>query len=131
VTTLELWLRWLLGVIGFIYLLTESGIFANVRTFFSSLARTALNQPGVPHFAWLYCPPCMGFWIGLVLGILGYWPLEGDFMFLESAIAAMAVGAVWKTYFTNPNVFEGEHALVTATVTDALAKKKAEANDDE
>jgi len=88
---------WTLMLVGWVYLITEAAIFAPVRI--------ALSSAGSFVEALIYCPSCMGFWVGAALALTGWWPLGGSAFdgFLtaelwhvgESAIAAMAVASTW------------------------------------
>jgi hypothetical protein len=85
---LVLLLRWALVVIGFVYLLTESGFFMPLRLLVRKLGRLATT--------FIYCPACTGFWIGGVLGYLGWWPwVDWPTQLLQSAVAATAVATTW------------------------------------
>lgn len=93
---LVLHLRWALMALGLIYLITESAIFVLVRVWFAkgSPFRTTL----------IYCPACTGFWCGMAVAGLDYWPFDyGDdyisrlWEYLESAVAGMVLGAIWGT----------------------------------
>lgn len=95
-------LRWALLMLGLIYLATESTIFALPRM-------VLVNR----HVAWatlLYCPACMGFWLGLLTGWLDLWPFPGVAA-IQSGIAGVAVGALWGHIHPNP-AHENELAIV-------------------
>ena len=95
--------RWALVTLGLVYLVTEASIFTVPRAFLASKS----------HFlgALVYCPACSGYWVGFLVGILGFWPFETigiwalSIMWLESAIAACALGALWGKLHPNPAVF--------------------------
>lgn len=57
----------------------------------------------------LYCPACMGFWVGALLGAAGLWPeaVHGFSAAWRSAFAAAALGALWSEYGP-PSPFEHE-----------------------
>lgn len=92
--------RWALLELGLVYLVTEAAITAPVRR---PIAQLSWFFAGL-----LYCPACSGFWLGMLLGVLGFWPwpgLEWRGLFwgpLESAVAGMALGAIWATVHHNP-----------------------------
>ncbi len=84
--------RWALLTLGMIYFITESAIFVSFRV------RIARSQFGS---ALIYCAACTGFWVGLAHWFA--WPRIGapTLLFpiaLESAIAGMALGAIWSAY---------------------------------
>lgn len=83
------WLTWLGLVWGSVYLVTDSVIFDPLRVLLSRWGRAYA-------MVLLHCPACTGFWVGLALGGLGFWPVEGGFLSpLYSAIVACAAGALW------------------------------------
>lgn len=87
-------IRWALLTLGLVYFTTESVLF--------SVARVALaRRGGVMLETLLYCPACSGFWLGLATS----WAWPGDVWWLrliESAIAGMALGALWSAAHSNP-----------------------------
>ena len=91
---LALLLRWALLILGAVYFLTESAIFASIRVEFAR--RSALL--GV----FVYCARCTGFWLGLALASWT-WPfgvIEAPrwFQIIEGGVAAMALGAIWSAW---------------------------------
>lgn len=88
---------WILMLIGWVYLVTEAAILAPVRI--------ALSSVGSFLEALIYCPSCVGFWVGCGLAATGWWPHGGSFVdgidgaewwgLGESGIAAMAVASTW------------------------------------
>lgn len=79
---------WTLMLIGWVYLITEAAVFALVRVIISEL--------GSYVEALIYCPSCMGFWVGAALAATGWWPHNSGLWAIgESAIAAMAVANTW------------------------------------
>lgn len=87
-------IRFGLLVVGLVYIVTQSSIFTIMRMLVVRTKIFMLAQL-------FYCPACMGFWMGLGLGALGYWPLATHawwMVLLESALTGTAVGAVWKEY---------------------------------
>jgi hypothetical protein len=87
-------LRWALFTLGFVYLTTESVIFSPIRV---ALARRALLLETL-----LYCPACSGFWLGLLTSWA--WPGETSWWLrlVESAVAGLALGALWGAAHSNP-----------------------------
>lgn len=92
-------LHWLLVLWGLVYFITQSAIFMRVRVFIGRL--------GIFFATGIYCPSCTGFWIGIGLGLLGYWPWHYDYGFIESGVAAMAAGRMFGTWFDG-GTFETE-----------------------
>jgi hypothetical protein len=99
-------IQWALVVLGLVYFVTDSAIFAPVRV---KLARGSWFRAGL-----FYCAACFGFWAGVLLQ--GLWPFEATFSTpwgvipLKGALsgtAAMALGAVWKVYVPG-SAFETE-----------------------
>ncbi len=103
------WIRYLLLMWGLQYLLTQSTIFGPIRIFWGhqSQWRTML----------VYCPPCVGFWFGVLAGHFGYWPpIEwGWRAALESGIASAALGMILGTWFGADEVLEVELPLLEIT----------------
>jgi hypothetical protein len=94
--------RWALVVIGAVYFVTESALFAPVRV---TLARThtfvALG---------LYCPGCSGFWLGLACSPL--FPCEPWWLGLPlSGVAAMGLAATWSKLTGGNAAWEAEAPL--------------------
>ena len=84
------YVRWALIVLGLVYLVTESAIFAPVRVPFARrhvLAETLI-----------YCPSCTGFWVGLCVALWSWPAFHGALSVVESGIAAMALGALWSVW---------------------------------
>ena len=88
-----LMLRWALLVLGVIYFVTESAIFMHPRIWIAQRGKWALLG--------VYCPACVGFWVG---GALAFWTWPFDLVVghwqwlhvLEGGVASMALGALWK-----------------------------------
>lgn len=88
---------WTLMLIGWVYLVTEAAIFAPIRI--------TISAAGSFLEALIYCPSCVGFWVGVALAATGWWPHGGDLVdgidggeywgLGESGIAAMAVASTW------------------------------------
>ncbi len=84
--------RFVLLEIGMVYFVTMSAIFAPARIV---LARNSVLR------ALLYCPSCVGFWIGAALYLAGFYPFSGhDFVqdIACSAFAGMAVANIWHNW---------------------------------
>lgn len=83
-------LQWVLVVLGCAYFVTESVIFAPVRT---RLARGSFFRATL-----FYCPACTGFWVGVASGFL-----QPDLWVnpVQSGIAAMALGSIWAKFVTS------------------------------
>jgi hypothetical protein len=103
VTFWPLLLHWVLIVAGLIYLVSRSYIFGAIRMRIGMLLQ---------HSSWrsfvrvmIYCPACIGFWIGV--GATPLWPYDGFGQPLGSGIAAMLLGSLLAEHWTSP-VFEGE-----------------------
>ena len=86
---MDAWIVWALVGLGLVYGITESAIFAPIRLL---LARVHLVVQ-----VFVYCAACTGFWVGLGLGLGGYWPVDRVAWYgaIESAIALMCLGALW------------------------------------
>lgn len=106
-------LRWALVLIGFVYLVTDSAIFMKVRLLVSRL--------GTYPMVLIYCPSCIGFWVGVALGVGGLWPLdtfnttapwwEPTYTALVSGVAGMAVAQTWNRMTGGTTAFEVEEDL--------------------
>lgn len=100
-------IQWALVVAGVIYFVTDSAIFAPIRV---KLAKGSWFRAGL-----LYCPACFGFWVGVALQWLWPFGFEPHYIgawaiplrWLASGTAAMALGALWKTYVPS-TAFETE-----------------------
>lgn len=77
---------YILLILGLIYLFTQSRIMQPYRVAISSL--------GGFWATLVYCPPCSGFWIGVVIAVTDWWPHNT----FSSGICAMALGALWKEW---------------------------------
>lgn len=99
IETLTPWLRYVLIALGVIYFVTESTLFSFTRR----AIRNLVPKFARPALYLMYCPPCLGFWIGCTLGALHLWPADDGtrWAILESGLAAMALGAVWSTHYSN------------------------------
>ena len=84
-------LRWMLLVLGVIYLITGASILAPLR-------QAALKlHPITGTLA--YCSACTGFWVGFFSW--GLFPVSAPSQNttpFESALAAMVLGALWNVY---------------------------------
>lgn len=95
-------IRWTLLAMGLTYALTEAAIFAPLRL----MVRYGWKNPWLTTL--VYCRACTGFWVGLALGAFDVWPFVGTWS-LESAVAAMALGAIWNAFAPN-HAWENEAA---------------------
>jgi hypothetical protein len=91
-------LRWLLMVIGIVYMITSSVIFGPFRVW--------LTKDSTFRRTLFYCAACTGFWVGVGLGLASYWPMDYGvdpisalLEAVESGFAAMAVGAAWSVWY--------------------------------
>lgn len=86
---------WALVGLGFVYLFTSASIFSRFRIRFARLGGGACEL--------IYCPACIGFWVGAALALSGLFPTDmvphGSAQALaQSAFAMMALGALWGRY---------------------------------
>lgn len=83
-------LRFAILTAGCTYYVTQSFIFAPVRKIVSAYAQR-IRAYRVLYF--MYCPACVGTWVGFVLGGLGIWPLDTLFFpaWIEAAIAGCVI----------------------------------------
>ena len=99
---LVLFLQWTLYLWGLIYLITQSTILSGPRVL---LARGSWVRA-----QFLYCPSCVGFWVGVSL--MNYWPFsDGWSATLGSAVAATAMGRIWGV-IAGDNTFAAERSLL-------------------
>lgn len=68
---------------GLTYVLTQSVIFAPVRG-------VAFKLFGSLALYFVYCPACVGTWMGLALYGLGLWPAFGHEAWVEALVAVFA-----------------------------------------
>lgn len=101
---MEALVPWTLLLFGWVYLITDSVIFTRFRMGFAST--------GLYQMSFIYCPACTGFWVGFVLGATGLWPFNDTWYWApgESAIAGVAVGAIWSRIKPN-TAFEAEQGF--------------------
>lgn len=107
-------LQWTFMVVGITYLITEATVLSTLRV--------ALVQ-AMPWFnlaafvaALIYCPACIGFWVGVALGALGWWPYEPTdswWALTESGVASMAIMATWSKYLGAGVAWQVEDPLGT------------------
>lgn len=91
-------LRYLLVLWGVIYLVTQSAIFSPFRI---ALSRNTVIA------TLIYCPACFGTWVGFALDSLLPWtPSIG---YVESGLAAMALGSIWGRLFGDDSAFRNEY----------------------
>lgn len=93
-------LHWALVVGGLIYLISRSYIFGPLR---SAIGRLSLQYASLVWRNWvrilIYCPACIGFWIGVCATPL--WPYDGFGRPLGSGIAAMLLGSLLAEYWSS------------------------------
>ena len=58
----------------------------------------------------IYCQACCGFWVGLTLAYTGHWPFTG--WPVESAVAGAALGALWKEWGCQTDVWKLEKPTI-------------------
>lgn len=91
------WARFVFIVWGLAYLVTQSSIMLFLRLFVLKHSR---------FFGTLvFCPACSGFWIGVLLGVVGlYGPALAPLSpaWFESALIATVLGYFWGKYFGSP-----------------------------
>lgn len=111
-------IRWAVVVSGCIHLVTASAIFSSVRTL---LARGSRFRTGL-----LYCGACTGFWVGIAVGACRVWPLStGAVAIVESALGALALGAVWQKFVSDSEAFQAELPNLDLELHDDEASEKA------
>lgn len=104
-------LHWALIVAGLIYLVSRSYIFGIVRVRIGMLLTAAVQRAHISAElrgilrVLIYCPACIGFWIGV--GATPLWPYDGFGQPLGSGIAAMLLGSLLAEYWTS-DVFNAE-----------------------
>lgn len=85
-----------LVAMGITYVITTSYIMVPIRQLLVRASGDSFDFAVL-----LYCPACMGFWVGVLLGAAGLWP-ERDVVGLNAAwragFAATALGALWSQY---------------------------------
>jgi hypothetical protein len=113
-------LRWVLLMLGWTYLITESAVFSSFRMGF---ARGA----GPFGTTLIYCPACTGFWVGCGLGAFHLWPWDlGLWAIGESGFGAMAVGAAWSAWRHGNPAYAIEQELI---YDEATTREARETND--
>ena len=86
-------LRFVLLSAGITYYLTQSFIFAPIRVALTHhLPEWAL---GLRYF--VYCPACVGSWVGLALWFSGAWPLGGAHAWVYAIVASCVVNRLMPT----------------------------------
>jgi hypothetical protein len=66
------------------YYWTQSGLFFPVRRLLRGSSASAFGSYLV------YCPSCVGTWVGLALYLIGIWPLHGGAAWQEALLAMFA-----------------------------------------
>jgi hypothetical protein len=82
-------LQYGLTLVGLVYIVSQSFIFRPIRLLASNLRVLEVL---------IYCPSCTGFWVGLLLWKLGYYPFHVKIWLLEPGCVGCALGALWATY---------------------------------
>lgn len=101
------WIAWSLLVVGWVYFITESAVFAPIRMGFASTSPVCLT--------FIYCPGCTGFWVGALLGSFEVWPITdtaGFWIIGSSAIASMGLAATWSKLTGGNSAWTAESATV-------------------
>lgn len=96
---IDLWISYALVVIGLVYLLTQSTIFAPLRMIFRE---TIGKFPLGGHFlaVLIYCPTCSAFWFGCgVQKFFNMYPVNSFHPILESGVAAVGLLTLVKGSF--------------------------------
>ncbi len=90
-------LQYGLTLIGIVYIVSQSLIFKPIRLIVSSLGLLEVL---------IYCPSCVGFWVGLLLHWVGYYPFHvKGFWVVEPGIVGCAFGAIWSAYGPSTNTW--------------------------
>lgn len=100
--------RWALLTLGLIYFVTESAIFTHLRVWFARRGPWAM--------LFVYCASCTGFWIGIA-SAHWLWPFDlvdgvRWLRYVEGGVAAMALGAIWKSINGGNPAFDVEGELL-------------------
>jgi len=107
VNDLVLLLRWGAVTLGAIYFVTESALVMRPRVWFA--------RRGSWPTLLIYCAACSGFWLGLV-SAHWFWPFsvsEASWSrYIEGAVAAMALGAIWSKVTGGNPAYEVEAELI-------------------
>ncbi len=122
-------LQWALMAIGVTYLITEASIAASFRV---ALVRSIpWWGPATLMAQLIYCPACVGFWVGIALAMTGWWPYEDSYWALsESGFASMALMTTWSKLTGGNGAFEAEDPLDLAAQTEDGAPGAQEDTDD-
>jgi hypothetical protein len=83
-------LQYGLTLVGIVYIVSQSYVFRPIRILASNLRLLGVL---------IYCPACTGFWVGLLLWKLGYYPFHVNQLHVfEPGIVGCALGALWGTH---------------------------------
>jgi hypothetical protein len=89
------------------YLITESSIFA--------VPRVLASRGHVVIAMLMYCPACMGFWVGVCLGVAGWFPFDTPHPValeaLNSGLVSMAICSLISKMTGGNPAWESESAL--------------------
>ena len=102
VLILFLLIPWTLYLWGAVYFITQSTLFSPIRVWLAheSWLRTEL----------LYCPACVGFWVGCILAFT--WPFGTGFSGVFcSGLSGMAMGRLWGV-LAGDSTFASERKLL-------------------
>lgn len=107
------WFVWSLSLMGIVYFITESALMVSVRIALGSMSDTLSIL--------LYCRMCVGFWVGIILGWVGLFPLGVPFV---SGLAAM--GTMWLAsgFLPRHGSFEEEMAAIEHVRSEAKLKRE-------
>jgi hypothetical protein len=98
-------LQYGLTLIGIVYIVAQSYVFKNVRLLASNLKLLEVL---------VYCPSCVGFWVGLLLWKLGYYPFHVKALAgFEPGIVGCAIGAVWSVWGPNSDTWALDRGVNT------------------
>ena len=95
-------LHYTLTLLGVVYIVAQSYIFRPVRILLSKIH--------VSVAVLLYCPACLGFWVGLWLWKLGLYPFEVK-LFVEPGIVGCVLGAIWTTYGPQTQTWQADQGI--------------------
>jgi hypothetical protein len=106
-------------VVGVVYFVTMSSIFAPIRMPIAKIGSWVLVL--------MYCPSCVGFWVGWCLALSGVNPFGGAThvnvnQMIQAAIVAMGISTTWFAlcYRSVNPAFEAEQVALSRAMTRAL-----------
>jgi hypothetical protein len=87
---------------GLTYYLTQSVLFAGLR----AVVARVITHPVLVYL--IYCPPCVGTWVGLVLFFAIGWPLgDGPYRAAEAMVASCVINVLMPTVGPHVETKEG------------------------